>query len=56
MDLRDRARRDIAGSRTPYFDIYCRLVPVYLFNLLIDSILVLQRAAEPPTLAKQFGA
>jgi hypothetical protein len=48
-------QRDTAGNRTLFFDDYAKLVLVYLFNPLIDSISVLQRAAALPKLAKQLG-
>ena len=47
--------RDTAGNRTLFFDDYAKLVLVYLFNPLIDSISMLQRAAALPKLAKQLG-
>lgn len=48
-------RRDIAGNRKLFFDDYAKLTLVYLFNPLIDSISMLQRAAALPKLAKQLG-
>jgi hypothetical protein len=48
-------QRDTAGNRTLFFDDYTKLVLVYLFNPLIDSISMLQRAAALPKLAKQLG-
>jgi hypothetical protein len=47
--------RDAAGNRTLFFDDYAKLTLVYLFNPLIDSISMLQRAAALPKLAKQLG-
>jgi Transposase DDE domain len=47
-------QRDTAGNRTLFFDDYVKLTLVYLFNPLIDSISVLQRAAALPKLAKQL--
>jgi Transposase DDE domain len=47
--------RDTAGNRTLFFDDYAKLVLVYLFNPLIDSISMLQRAAALPKLARQLG-
>jgi hypothetical protein len=47
--------RDTAGNRTLFFDDYAKLTLVYLFNPLIDSISMLQRAAALPKLAKQLG-
>lgn len=49
------AQRDTAGNRRLFFDDYARLVLVYLFNPLIDSISMLQRAAALPKLARQLG-
>jgi Transposase DDE domain len=48
-------QRDAAGNRTLFFDDYAQLTLVYLFNPLIDSISMLQRAAALPKLAKQLG-
>jgi len=47
--------RDTAGNRTLFFDDYVKLALVYLFNPLIDSISMLQRAAALPKLATQLG-
>jgi hypothetical protein len=47
--------RDTAGNRTLFFDDYAKLTLVYLFNPLIDSISMLQRAAALPKLASQLG-
>ena len=47
--------RDSAGNRTLFYDDYAKLVLVYLFNPLINSISMLQRAAALPKLAKQLG-
>ncbi len=47
-------QRDTAGNRTLFFDDYVKLTLVYLFNPLIDSISMLQRAAALPKLAKQL--
>jgi Transposase DDE domain len=47
--------RDTAGNRTLFFDDYAKLTLVYLFNPLIDSISMLQRAAALPKLAEQLG-
>ena len=47
--------RDTAGNRTLFFDDYAKLALVYLFNPLIDSISMLQRAAALPKLARQLG-
>jgi Transposase DDE domain len=47
--------RDTAGNRTLFFDDYVKLTLVYLFNPLIDSISMLQRAAALAKLAKQLG-
>jgi hypothetical protein len=48
-------QRDTAGNRTFFFDDYAKLTLVYLFNPLIDSISMLQRAAALPKLARQLG-
>ncbi len=47
--------RDTAGNRTLFFDDYVKLTLVYLFNPLIDSLSMLQRAAALPKLASQLG-
>jgi hypothetical protein len=47
--------RDTAGNRTLFFDDYCKLVLLYLFNPLIDSISALQAAAALPKVAKTLG-
>ena len=47
--------RDTAGNRKLFFDDYAKLTLVYLFNPLIDSISMLQRAAALPKLASQLG-
>jgi hypothetical protein len=47
--------RDTAGNRTLFYDDYAKLVLVYLFNPLIDSISMLQRAAALPKLAAKLG-
>ena len=47
--------RDTAGNRKLFFDDYAKLTLVYLFNPLIDSISMLQRAAALPKLATQLG-
>jgi hypothetical protein len=47
--------RDAAGNRRLFFDDYVKLTLVYLFNPLIDSISMLQRAAALPKLARQLG-
>ena len=47
--------RDSAGNRTLFYDDYAKLVLLYLFNPLINSISMLQRAAALPKLAKQLG-
>jgi hypothetical protein len=47
--------RDSAGNRTLFYDDYAKLVLVYLFNPLINSISMLQRAAALPKLAEQLG-
>src|SRR5271156_4633512 len=45
-------QRDAAGNRTLFFDDYVKLTLVYLFNPLIDSISMLQRAAALPKLVE----
>jgi hypothetical protein len=52
---RSGTERDSAGNRTLFFDDYTKLVLTYLFNPLIDSSSMLQRAAALPKLAAQLG-
>jgi hypothetical protein len=47
--------RDVAGNRTLFFDQYAKLTLIFLFNPLIDSISMLQRASALPKLARQLG-
>jgi hypothetical protein len=48
-------QRDTAANRRLFFDDYATFTLVYLFNPLIDSISMLQRAAALPKLARQLG-
>ena len=47
--------RDKAGNRTLFFDDYCKLVLLYIWNPLIVSIRDLQEAASLPKVAKALG-
>ena len=47
-------QRDTAGNRRLHFDDYVKLVLIWMFNPLIDSISMLQRAAALPKLAQQL--
>src|SRR5215204_6712461 len=47
--------RDRAGNRTLFFDGYCKLVLLYLFNPLIDSVQALRAAAALPKVTKTLG-
>jgi hypothetical protein len=47
--------RDHARNRTLFYDDYVKLVLLYLFNPLLQSISALQRAALVPRLARQLG-
>jgi len=47
--------RDVAGNRDLHFDEYVTLVLLYLFNPLIDSVRVLQKASAVEKLAQQLG-
>jgi hypothetical protein len=48
-------QRDTAGNRTLFFDDYCKLVLLYLFNPLIGSVRMLQDASALPEVAKTLG-
>jgi hypothetical protein len=48
-------KRDRAGNRRLFFDDYCKLVLLYLFNPLIDSLRALQEAAALSKVAKVLG-
>ena len=45
-------QRDTAGNRRLHFDHYCKLVLLYIWNPLIDSIADLQQALGLPRVAK----
>lgn len=47
--------RDKAGNRRLFFDDYCKLVLLYLWNPLIDSVRTLQEAAGLTSVAKALG-
>src|SRR5690242_2492137 len=47
--------RDSAGNRRLFFDDYAKLVLLYLFNPLIDSMRRLQEASMLPEVAKTLG-
>lgn len=58
--LLDRLRevgceRDIAGNRRLHFDEYCKLVLLYTWNPLIDSLRTLQRVVGLKRVAKALG-
>jgi hypothetical protein len=48
-------RRDSAGNRELFFDGYCKLVLLYLWNPLIDSMRMLQQAAGLGNVARRLG-
>lgn len=48
--------RDRAGNRQLFFDQYCKLVLLYLFNPLIGSVRMLQEAAALEKVAGAVGA
>ncbi len=48
-------RRDKAGNRQLFFGDYCKLVLLYVWNPLIDSLRQLQTATELRTVAKALG-
>jgi hypothetical protein len=47
--------RDTAGNRELFFDDYCKLVLLYVWNPLIDSVRTLQQACGLPNVAKALG-
>jgi hypothetical protein len=47
--------RDSAGNRQLFFSDYCKLVLVYIWNPLIDSLRRLQEAASLASVAKALG-
>ncbi len=54
--LRDvGCERDRAGNRQLHFDDYCKLVLLYTWNPLIQSLRDLQEVAELPKVAKALG-
>jgi hypothetical protein len=48
-------QRDKAGNRRLFFGDYCKLVLLYIWNPLIDSMRQLQRATELKTVAKALN-
>src|SRR5947209_4866405 len=48
-------RRDKAGNRLLHYDQYCKLVLLYIWNPLIESVRGLQKAAALPKVAKALG-
>jgi DDE family transposase len=48
-------QRDRAGNRELHFDDYCKLVLLYTWNPLIQSLRDLQQVAELPKVAKALG-
>lgn len=48
-------RRDKAGNRGLFFDGYCALTMLYLFNPLLSSMKALQQAVQLPKVAKAIG-
>jgi hypothetical protein len=51
----DGCARDKAGNRKLHFDDYCKLVLLYIWNPLIDSLRTLQQAVGLPRVAKALG-
>ena len=47
--------RDRAGNRELFFGDYCKLVLLYIWNPLIDSLRMLQEAGELTSVAKALG-
>jgi hypothetical protein len=48
-------QRDAAGNRQLHFDEYCKLVLLYIWNPLIESVHDLQQAVGLPNVAKALG-
>jgi Transposase DDE domain len=47
--------RDRAGNRRLFFNVYCKLVLLYVWNPLIDSVRALQQAAQLATVSRALG-
>ena len=47
--------RDRAGNRRLFFDDYCKIVLLFLFNPAVRSLRLLQEAAQLPRVAKKLG-
>ena len=47
--------RDRAGNRRLHFGVYCKLMLLYIWNPLIDSIRGLQQAAQLATVSRALG-
>jgi hypothetical protein len=47
--------RDTAGNRRLFYDDYCALIMLFLFNPLIDSLRALQQALKLPHVAQKVG-
>jgi hypothetical protein len=47
--------RDRAGNRELFFDDYCKLVLLYLFNPALQSLRLLQEASGLPAVARKLG-
>jgi Transposase DDE domain len=48
-------KRDTAGNRELFFDGYCKLLLLYIWNPLIDSLRCLQEASALASVAKALG-
>ena len=48
-------QRDRAGNRQLFFDGYCKLILLFLFNPMINSLRLLMESAQLPRVAKKLG-
>ena len=60
MPLLERLRpvgcaRDKAGNRELFFDQYCALILLYLFNPIVSSLRALQQASELKKVQRKLG-
>jgi len=51
----DGCQRDTAGNRTLYYDQYCMLILLYLFNPIVTSLRGIQQASELKKVQKKLG-
>ncbi len=51
----DGCERDRAGNRTLYYDSYCMLMLLYLFNPIVTSLRGIQQASELQKVQEKLG-